>query len=60
LSELVAAFKELSFSPGPDENTSEHGLCFYGADFALENDLDVWLILFESQKRCGMDEDYHF
>jgi hypothetical protein len=58
LSELVAAFKELSFSPGPGEMTSENGLGFYGADFALDKDLDVWLI--EPQKGCGLDEDYHF
>jgi hypothetical protein len=58
LSELISAFKELSFSPGRDELSSENGLGFYGADFALDNDLDVWLI--EPQKGCGLDEDYHF
>jgi hypothetical protein len=57
LSELVAAFKDLSFSPG-DALTAENGLGFYGADFALDKDLDVWLI--EPQKGCGLDEDYHF
>jgi hypothetical protein len=57
LSELVAAFKELSFTPGGDL-TAENGLGFYGADFALDKDLDVWLI--EPQKGCGLDEDYHF
>jgi hypothetical protein len=58
LSELIEAFKQLSFSPGPDELSSENGLGFYGADFAIDNDLDVWLI--EPQKGCGLDEDYHF
>jgi hypothetical protein len=57
LSELVAAFKDLSFSPG-DALSAENGLAFYGADFAVDKDLDVWLI--EPQKGCGLDEDYHF
>jgi hypothetical protein len=48
----------LSFSPTKEELTAENGFGFYGADFILDNDLDVWLI--EPQKGCGMDEDYDF
>ena len=58
LAEFVDAFKDLSFSPTRDELTAENGFGFYGADFILDNDLDVWLI--EPQKGCGMDEDYDF
>ena len=58
LAEFIAAFKELSFSPSKDQLSAENGFGFYGADFILDNDLDVWLI--EPQKGCGMDEDYDF
>jgi hypothetical protein len=57
LSEMIAAFREFSFSPG-DALSADNGLGFYGADFAVDNDLDVWLI--EPQMGCGLDEDYHF
>jgi hypothetical protein len=58
LADFVDAFKDLSFSPTNQELTAENGFGFYGADFILDNDLDVWLI--EPQKGCGMDEDYDF
>ena len=58
LAEFVAAFKEFSFEPGLRQLSAENGFGFYGADFILDNDLDVWLI--EPQKGCGMDEDYDF
>lgn len=58
LAEFIDAFKHLSFSPTKEELTAENGFGFYGADFILDNDLDVWLI--EPQKGCGMDEDYDF
>ena len=52
LSELIAAFKELSFSPG-DALSAENGLGFYGADFALDKDLDIWLIETPKRLRSG-------
>lgn len=56
LAEMVDAFKDISFGAGLKELSAENGFGFYGADFILDNDLDVWLI--EPQKGCGMDEDY--
>jgi hypothetical protein len=57
LAEFVEAFKDISFShPGTEELVPENGFGFYGADFILDEDLDVWFI--EPQKGCGLDEDY--
>lgn len=53
LAEFIEAFKDISFGAGLQELSSENGFGFYGADFILDNDLDVWLI--EPQKGCGMD-----
>jgi hypothetical protein len=59
LGEFIDAFKDLSFShPGRDVMTSENAYGLYGADYILDQDLDVWLL--EPQKGCGMDEDYKF
>lgn len=58
LAEFVEAFRDVSFEAGLRELSAENGFGFYGADFILDNDLDVWLI--EPQKGCGMDEDYDF
>jgi len=58
LAEFIEAFKDFSFEPGLKQLSAENGFGFYGADFILDNDLDVWLI--EPQKGCGMDEDYDF
>jgi hypothetical protein len=59
LGEFIDAFKDLSFThPGKDVMTSENAYGFYGADFILDKDLDVWFL--EPQKGCGMDEDYKF
>ena len=58
LAEFVKAFKDISFYPDKKKLGSENAFGFYGADFILDNDLDVWLI--EPQKGCGMDEDYDF
>jgi len=45
LAEFAAAFKDKSFSPSKKQlNGAENGFGFYGADFILDNDLDVWLI----------------
>lgn len=57
LGEFIQAFKDVSFSPSvKDLAGAENVYGFYGADFILDNDLDVWLI--EPQKGCGLDEDY--
>ena len=59
LAEFIEAFSESSFShPGENKLVPENGFGFYGADFILDSDLDVWFI--EPQKGCGMDEDYNF
>lgn len=57
LAEFVDAFSEISLShPGEEDLVPENGFGFYGADFILDSDLDVWFI--EPQKGCGLDEDY--
>ena len=55
---MIVAFKDVSFSPTSETISAENGFGFYGADYALDNDLDVWMI--EPQKGCGLDEDYKF
>jgi hypothetical protein len=57
LAEFIEAFRERSFShPGSEKLVPENGFGFYGADYILDADLDVWFI--EPQKGCGLDEDY--
>eukprot|EP00542_Grammatophora_oceanica_P015789 CAMPEP_0194032770 /NCGR_PEP_ID=MMETSP0009_2-20130614/5640_1 /TAXON_ID=210454 /ORGANISM="Grammatophora oceanica, Strain CCMP 410" /LENGTH=506 /DNA_ID=CAMNT_0038673307 /DNA_START=63 /DNA_END=1583 /DNA_ORIENTATION=+ len=56
IGETVAAFKEKSFNV--NKHNTENGIGFYGADFVLDKDLDVWFL--EPQSGCGMDEDYMF
>jgi len=56
LAEMGEAFKDESFQRF--ELTAENGFGFYGADFVLDNDMDVWFI--EPQAGCGMDEDFQF
>jgi len=49
LAEFVGAFSKRSFShPGEEQLAPENGFGFYGADFILDSDLDVWFI--ETQK----------
>ena len=42
IAELVAAFRDVSFRMG--EVTTQNGYAFYGADFAIDRDLNVWLL----------------
>lgn len=59
IAETVAAFKEKTF--GNDEGarfSPENGISLYGADFVLDNNLDVWYL--ESQAGPGLIEDYDF
>jgi hypothetical protein len=37
---------------------TQNGIGFYGADFILDQDLDVYFL--EPQMGCGMDEDWNF
>jgi hypothetical protein len=56
LGEMGAAFKEATFNA--DKISSENGFGFYGADFIIDWDLDVFFI--EPQHGCGLDEDHQF
>ena len=56
IGETVAAFKSRSFTT--KKMAEENGIAFYGADFILDQDLDVYLL--EPQMGCGLDEDYNF
>jgi hypothetical protein len=59
IAETVAAFKEKTF--GNDTTTmlpTENTFSLYGADFVLDNNLDVWYL--ESQYGPAMIEDYDF
>jgi hypothetical protein len=56
IGETVAAFKDTSFST--KEMVEENGIGFYGADFILDQSLDVYFL--EPQMGCGLDEDYNF
>ena len=56
LAEMAAAFKESTFNA--DLISAENGFAFYGADFIIDWDLDVFFI--EPQHGCGLDEDHQF
>lgn len=56
LGEMAAAFKEGTFNA--DKISSENGFGFYGADFIIDWELDVFFI--EPQHGCGLDEDHQF
>jgi len=56
LGEMAAAFKEDTFNA--EKISSENGFGFYGADFIIDWDLDVFFI--EPQHGCGLDEDHQF
>ena len=52
---LVDAFKDKTFLTGPPLG-SEDAFEFYGADFVIDNDLDLWMI--EAQDDTGIDGEY--
>mmetsp|Transcript_4364 Transcript_4364/g.7314 ORF Transcript_4364/g.7314 Transcript_4364/m.7314 type:complete len:495 (+) Transcript_4364:64-1548(+) len=56
LGEMAAAFKEGTFNA--EKISSENGFGFYGGDFIIDWDLDVFFI--EPQHGCGLDEDHQF
>ena len=56
LAEMAAAYKDVTFNLA--NMTSENGFGFYGADFIIDWDLDVYFI--EPQHGCGLDEDHQF
>lgn len=56
LAEMAAAYKDVTFNLA--NMTSENGFGFYGADFIIDWDLDVFFI--EPQHGCGLDEDHQF
>jgi hypothetical protein len=59
IAETVAAFKEKTF--GNDKTqilTAENSFALYGADFVLDNNLEIWYL--ESQFGPAMIEDYDF
>jgi Holliday junction resolvase len=59
IAETVAAFKEKTFGNDKTEIlTAENGFALYGADFVLDNNLEIWYL--ESQSGPAMIEDYDF
>mmetsp|Transcript_13023 Transcript_13023/g.19166 ORF Transcript_13023/g.19166 Transcript_13023/m.19166 type:complete len:522 (-) Transcript_13023:112-1677(-) len=56
LGEMAAAFQKVTFNA--DQISSENGFAFYGGDFIIDWDLDVFFI--EPQHGCGLDEDHQF
>ncbi len=56
LGEMSAAFKDVSFNV--NFVSAENGFGFYGADFIIDWDMDVYFI--EPQSGCGLDEDFPF
>jgi Tubulin-tyrosine ligase family len=56
IGETIAAFKDKSFTT--KEMVEENGIGFFGADFILDQSLDVYFL--EPQTGCGLDEDYNF
>merc|ERR1719296_255307 len=57
LGQMAAAFRDTAFH-ARHIGRAENGFGFYGADFILDEDLDVWFI--EPQNGCGLDEDWQF
>lgn len=59
IAETVAAFKDKTLGNDKQNNfTSENGFSLYGADFVLDNNLDVWYL--EAQAGPALIEDYDF
>ena len=58
IAETIAAFRDVTFGAEPERLSSENGFAFYGVDFVLDNDLDVWYV--ESQAGPGMEEEWDF
>mmetsp|Transcript_36820 Transcript_36820/g.41984 ORF Transcript_36820/g.41984 Transcript_36820/m.41984 type:complete len:519 (-) Transcript_36820:538-2094(-) len=64
VAETVAAFKAETFGNSKKNKnkkhkfTAENGFVIYGADFVIDNDLDVWYT--ESQEGPGWEEEFEF
>jgi hypothetical protein len=60
LAQTVVAFRDLTFGGGPHHENYKFENCWNlnGADFVLDNDLDVWYI--EAQEAPGLEEEFDF
>ena len=56
LGDMAAAFKDVTLNA--NEISADNGFAFYGADFIIDWDLDIFFI--EPQHGCGLDEDFQF
>jgi Tubulin-tyrosine ligase family len=58
IAETVAAFREVTFGNANVTLRPENAFSLYGADFVLDNNLDIWYL--EPQGGPGFIEDYDF
>eukprot|EP00548_Thalassiothrix_antarctica_P014582 CAMPEP_0194177090 /NCGR_PEP_ID=MMETSP0154-20130528/10942_1 /TAXON_ID=1049557 /ORGANISM="Thalassiothrix antarctica, Strain L6-D1" /LENGTH=536 /DNA_ID=CAMNT_0038891571 /DNA_START=87 /DNA_END=1694 /DNA_ORIENTATION=+ len=58
IAETVGAFYYDTFGQSKKKYKPQNGFGMYGADFVLDNDLDVWYV--ESQAGPGLEEEFDF
>ncbi|KAG7362746.1 tubulin-tyrosine ligase family protein [Nitzschia inconspicua] len=59
LARTVAAFRGVTFGNGMKNSYKfENSWALYGADFVVDNDLDVWFV--EAQEAPGLEEEFDF
>ena len=59
IAQTAAAFKDVTFGNDKDQlMTAENAYQFNGADFVIDNNLDVWYV--EAQAGPGMEEEWDF